>query len=56
MVPNLPHATHPGNELHIFVKQQAIALDCHSKIQSLKSVLDGKMHGKTKFKYDYKVQ
>ena len=39
IVSNLPHATHPGGELHIFVTQQAVALDCQSKIQSLKSVV-----------------
>ena len=50
MVSNRIHATHPGGEMHIFVKQQAVTLDCHSKIQSLKSVADGKMHGQTKLK------
>ena len=50
VVLNLTHTAHPGGELHIFVKQQAMALDCHSKIQSLKSVVDGKMHGQTKLK------
>ena len=50
VVSNLTYATHPGGEPHIFVKQQGVALDCHSKIQSLKSVVDGKMHGKTKLK------
>ena len=49
VVSNLTHATHPSGELHIFVKQQAVALDYH-KIQSLKSVVDGKMHGQTKLK------
>ena len=33
-----------------------MALDSHSKIQSLKYVVDGKMHGQTKLKLDYKVQ
>ena len=50
VVSNLTHATHPGGKLHIFIKHQAMALDCHSKIQSLKSVVNGKKHGQTKLK------
>ena len=50
VVLNLTHAIHPGGELYIFVKEQAVALDCHSKFQNLKSVVDGKMHGLTRLK------
>ena len=39
IVSNLTLATHPGGEQHIFVTQQAVALDCQSKIQSLKSAV-----------------
>ena len=50
VVPNLTHTTYPGGELYIFLKEQDVALDCQSKIQSLKSVVDGKMHWQTKLK------
>ena len=40
-----------GGDLHIFVKQLVVVLDYPSKIQYLKSAIDGKMHGQIRLKY-----
>ena len=46
---NLTCVTHLGGDLHIFVKQLVMVLD-PSKIQYLKSSIDGKIHGQIRLK------
>ena len=46
---NLSCVTHLGGDLHIFVKQLVMELD-PSKIQYLKSSIDGKIHGQIRLK------